>query len=502
MNKSITKSIVSVTGIVLLSKVLGLVKQIITANAFGATIDTDIISLSEGLIINVDFLLVQALATAFIPTYMSAKKEDSEKIKFVSNTIKVFFFISLLVAIIIMCTSPFLSKLLAPSYSYELSNKLSVYLRIFSPVLVLIVEMAVFSSLLKANEKFIPVELIGFNQSVILIVLIFLFGKKLGPNTLVFGFYLYAIINLVFLVISSKGLWRITYGNPFRDTNVKKLMVMMGPLILGYSMIFVNQQVDKIIVSGLVEGTITAMNYASVLSNFIITFISSICSVLFTYITQSIVSKDERGAAKLTSESMWRLTILLLPISIITIMNSFDIVSIIFGRGKFDVIAVQNCSYALIGYAIMFIPYIVREVLSRFQYAYGDSKRPMINSTISIFFNILFSIILSKFFGVFGVTFATSISVAICAILNYITSKSKNEYLRCKTDKKSGIKLVLGALLCVSASIIGKITLNEMNCLVRFLIIASISLVLYFLIHLDTLSSVICQLKKDMRSNN
>lgn len=496
MNKKITKSLLSVSGIILLSKVLGLVKQMVTANAYGATVDTDIISLSEGLITNVDFLLVQALSTAFIPTYISAEKSVSEKSKFVSNTIKVFFLITLLVSVAIFATSPLLSKILAPLYSDELSNKLSLYLRIFAPVLILVVEMAVFNSLLKSNEKFIPGELIGFNQSVILITLIFVIGSKLGPDTLVLGFYLYAIVNLLFLMFNAKGLWRIEKGNPFKDPNIKKLLVMMGPLILGYSMIFVNQQVDKIIVSGLGEGTITAMGYASVLSNFIATFISSICGVLFTYITQRIVSEDEKGAANLTIDSVWNMSTLLLPISIITIMNSHDIVTVVFGRGKFDATAVDNCSYALIGYAFMFIPFIVREMLSRFQYAYGDSKKPMINSTISIVVNIVLSIILSKFIGVLGVTIATSISVAVCAALNYMSSKSKNKQLKLMVDKISMIKLVSGALLCVIISVIGKYVLGEMNNLLRFLIITIISLGIYFVINKDSLTPIINRFKK------
>lgn len=501
MNKNITRSLLSVSGIVLLSKILGLVKQIVTANAFGATVDTDIISLSEGLITNVDFLIVQALSTAFIPTYISAEKCVSEKSKFVSNTIKVFFLIALVVSVAIAATSPILSRLLAPSYSDELSNKLSMYIRIFAPILILVVEMAIFNSLLKSNEKFITGELIGFNQSVILITLIFVIGDKLGPDTLVVGFYIYAIVNLVFLMLFAKVHWSIDKGNPFRDPNVKKLLVMMGPLILGYSMIFVNQQVDKIIVSGLGEGTITAMGYASVLSNFIATFISSICGVLFTYITQRIVSEDEEGAANLTIDSMWNMSTLLLPISIITIMNSHDIVTFVFGRGKFDAKAVNNCSYALIGYALMFIPFIVREMLSRFQYAYGDSKKPMINSTISIVANIVLSVILSKYIGVLGVTIATSISVAICAILNYMSSKSKNKKLKLIVDKISMIKLVSGALLCVIISVIGKMVLNEINNLMRFLIITIISLGIYFAINKDSLTPIINRFKIQNQSN-
>ena len=53
MNKRIIKSMLSVSGIVLLGKVLGFIKQMVTAKAFGATVETDIISLSEGLVVNV-----------------------------------------------------------------------------------------------------------------------------------------------------------------------------------------------------------------------------------------------------------------------------------------------------------------------------------------------------------------------------------------------------------------------------------------------------------------
>ena len=89
--KKIFHTMASVSGLVILSKILGFVKQIVTANAFGATIHTDIITLSEGLISNLDYLLVQALSTAFIPTYIYAKASDrKESDKFVSNTIILF----------------------------------------------------------------------------------------------------------------------------------------------------------------------------------------------------------------------------------------------------------------------------------------------------------------------------------------------------------------------------------------------------------------------------
>ena len=487
---------ISVSGIVLLAKILGFVKQMITANAFGATIETDLIALSEGLISNIDFLLIQALSTAFVPIYIKLKKENEANSRlFVSNTIKFFLVFTIGVSILLFAASPLLSRILAPSYSSELSGRLSTYIRVLSPALVLIIEMAVFSSLLKANERFAPGELIGLIQSIILILLVVAFGGFVGPDILIIGLYVYAAINIVFLMICSRPEWRITRGNPFTDKHVKELLAMITPLLLGYSIIFVNQQVDKIIVSGLGEGTITAMNYAAVLSNFVVAFIGSVSGVMFTYITQRIVAHDDQGAAQLTASGITHMMVVLLPISVLTVMNSKDIVSIVFGRGRFDENAIHACSVALIGYGFIFVPYIVRELLSRIQYGYGETKRPMINSSIAIAFNIVGSILLSHWFGVFGVTLATSISVAVCAVLNFFSAKRYNENIRIVTDLKTVFSMVIGSLICIAISIVAKAFFGQWNHMLRFLVVTMISLSLYFLINKKSVKALVLSLR-------
>ena len=491
------KSILSVSGIVILAKVLGFIKQMVTADAFGATIQTDIISISEGLVINMDYLLIHALSTAFIPIYIHGVKNSKEEGElFVSNTIKLFATVTVGIAVLFYVASPVISRILAPSYTDELSGSLAGYIRIFAPVLILIIELSIFNSLLKANEKFVPGELIGFNQSVIIILLVLFLGKKIGPDVLVISFYAYAVINLIFLMIHSRCFWKIRKGNPFKDQNVKKLLVMMGPLLLGYSVVFVNQQVDKIIVSGLGAGTVTSMHYASVLSNFIATFITSISGVLFTYITKHIADGKDEEAAKLTTTSTVQIITLFIPISILAVLNSTDIVKTVFGRGKFDSVAVQNCSVALIGYACMFVPYVVRELYSRFQYGYSDSKRPMINSTIAIAINIVLSIVLSKFIGVLGVTLATSVSVAVCGILNYITSKKRNHYISLREYVRHLPRWIIGIAMCVAASLLARRFLGGLIPLLRFAIVVLVSLICYGIISYPIIKPMLKRIRK------
>lgn len=492
----IVKTMVSVSGMVIITKILGLVKQMVVANAFGATIHTDIISISEGLIVNTDYLIVQALSTAFVPIYIHSKQKDKNQTDtFVANSAFLFFVLTLGICLLFLAGSPVISRILAPSYTEKDSAQLSKYIRIFAPAIVIVVELALFNSLLKANERFIPGELIGFNQSLILIALVLSIGSQVGPDTIVIAFYAYAVFNLIFLLILSRKFWGLKCDHPFKDPNVKKMALMMGPLLLGYAMVFVNQQVDKVIVSGLGEGTVTAMSYASVLSNFVCTFIGSINAVLFTYTTKNIAEKKDKEAAVLTSNSIIQLVTLLVPVSLVTVLNSSDIVRLVFGRGKFDSRAIESCSYALAGYGMMFVPYVMREVFSRVQYAYGDSRTPMINSSIAIVLNIVLSIVLSKFIGVFGVTVATSISVLVCGILNGFSSFKKNRYLSIKDVAKRLPRWLIGSAICITVILLGKRQLVGLGVLFRFFIISILSIGAFFAINYSDLKQLIGKMK-------
>ena len=480
-HKSIFSILVSVTGIVLLAKVLGFCKQVVIANAFGATLHTDLISLSQGLVLDIDYVLIQALMTAFIPIYIGIKtKNETDAKKFVGNTVKSFFLITLAITCMIIFFSSRISQLLAPDYSVELGSRLAFYIKIMAPALIAVVLLAVFNALLKSNEHFLPGEFVSVNQSVVLIALVITLGSVWGPDTLIVAFYAYALISLLFLFFLSRCFVDVSYGNPFADSNIHSLLRMMGPLILGYSMVFVNQQVGRIIVSGLGEGTVTAMNYGAVLSNFVSTFLGTISGVMFTFVTQSIATQNDEQAAVLTTEAFINLIILMLPITIITAGNATDIVTIVYKRGAFDNLAVIRSAQALQGYAFMFVPLVARELFSRLHYAYGDSKQPMVNSTVGVVFNIIFSIMLGHIYGVFGVALASSIAVLICGVLNIYTVSKINVHLQLGKVFNILPQLTIGTCLCVVVTLLGHKFLIYHNVFLRFGLIVCITLLCYF----------------------
>ena len=114
----------SVTLIVLLSKVVGFIKQMVTASAFGATAETDVIFLAEGVIGNIQYVLVQVLLTAFTATYIHSKSEDEKRAKqFAMDSAKAFSVIAAVLALLVLIGVPVISQVIERSIHRNNSSK-------------------------------------------------------------------------------------------------------------------------------------------------------------------------------------------------------------------------------------------------------------------------------------------------------------------------------------------------------------------------------------------
>jgi len=493
------KAFFSVTGILIVSKLFGFVKQMVVSSAFGATLETDLINLSQEFIGNIQYVLVQVLLTSVIPIYIYLSQEGEDKAKrFVADTIKVFTLIAGGLVAILLLAAPWISKIIAPSYSSEVSATLSNYLRFFAPGLLLFAWIAIFQSLMNANKRFVPGEMIGLSQSVVIIVLVFLFKDTVGAQILCPAFFCYSIWNCLYLGFLSRKYWRLSRGNPFANENTKKLLKVIAPLLLGHSAVYINQQVNKILVSGMAPGTVTSLGYATVLCNLVLTFVVSFSSILFSYITSHLSNGKEKQAADLTKTTITLMMMVLLPISVLVVICSEDIVAIAFGRGAFGAESVRVAGLALAGYGFIFIPSILKEVFSRFLYSYQNTRTPSVNSAIGIGVNIALSILLCRPLGVFGVTLAASIAELVCGVLNLIAARKHNSHFRIRSLMKNVPLLSAGGVVCL---LIGKWAVAHWSGsapIVRFAMATLLAFVGYFVV----VSPLLYRLLKERKQLN
>ena len=184
--KNISSVIFSVTGVIIIAKLLGFVKQMVASGAFGATLDTDIINIAQNVIGDIEYVLAHVLMTSFISVYLNAAEEGGERVaRFAKNAMRAFLVIAVAVAAVLTAAAFPLARLLAPSYDAAATSRLAAYLRVYSPLVILFIVTAVNQGLLNANRRFVAVEARSIPQSLIMIAVIAVAGRAIGADALV-----------------------------------------------------------------------------------------------------------------------------------------------------------------------------------------------------------------------------------------------------------------------------------------------------------------------------
>ena len=147
------------------------------------------------------------------------------------------------------------------------------------------------------------------------------------------------------------------------------------------------------------------------------------------------------------------------------------------------------------GYGSLFIPYAIRELFASLQYSYQDSKRPMTNSVVSVVCNMVLSIIFSRFWGILGITIASSIAVFACAALNVASSRRFNSYLKISHFSKQLVLWTVGGTLCLLVNVFLGRYLQINNILLRFIVLSIASFTIYALVVSPVLVSVMRERK-------
>ena len=244
------------------------------------------------------------------------------------------------------------------------------------------------------------------------------------------------------------------------------MLWLIAPVLIGVAVNQINTIVDRTIASTLVEGSISALNYATKLNQFVMgMFIVSISSVVYPMLSKLSTENNKEKFNKSIITSVNTVTLLVIPISIGAIILANSIVKLLFQRGEFDVRATQMTAVALIFYSIGMIGYGLRDILGKVFYSLQDTRTPMINGVIAMVLNITLNILFVKYTNMqlAGLAFATSISALFPIALLFIS-------LRRKIGSFGGKSIALGMIKSlISGIIMAVVTLFAYNTIANIL---------------------------------
>ncbi|NLN42010.1 MAG: murein biosynthesis integral membrane protein MurJ [Clostridiales bacterium] len=493
----------------IISKIVGFVRELILSYFYGASNISDayLISLT---IPNVIFSLVgTSLYTGYVPIYSQIKQDHGKKKadRFTNNLTNAVLIICTIIAIFGFTFTELLVKLFASGFTgdtLELAVRFTKFTiwGIYFTALVYI-----YGGFIRLQGNYVVPELPVFFHNAIIISSILL-SVQLGMITLPIGALIALTSQFIVLYPSARknGL-RYRPMLDIRDENIKKMMIMALPVIVGGSVDQINVLIDRTLASNIAVGGISALNYASRLNGSIFAiFVNSISTVIYPIISKRAAENDIDGLKDSVRESINMLSLLLIPASLGTALYAKPIVIMLFGRGAFDSQAIEMTSAAFLCYSFGTYAFGLRNILSKAFYSIKDTRTPMINATISVLLNIVLNIVLSRYIGIGGLALGTSISAIICVILLIFSLRKKIGALGLRKMLRSLIKIIF------AAAVMGIITMITFNQLQEYLsmnisLVCSIGLgvlvyfVLVFIMKIDEVKTII-NLVKSMKNTD
>lgn len=436
----------------IVSKMLGFFREIILAYYYGASNVSDAFIISQNIPGMIFSFIGAGIVTAFIPIYTNIITNHNNNLadKFTSNLINFVLLLCSFIVIICIIFAEQLVYLFASGFDEETIRLTATFTRITVFGIYFTGLVYIFNAYLNIKNNFIVPALIGIPLNLVMILSI-----MISYNNNIYIMAYGSVIALIFQFLLTvpfvyKNNFKYKPILDFNDSNLRKMMVLAVPVIIGASVNQINALVDKTVASRIIEGGISALSYAYTLTYFIQgVFVLSIATIMYPLISKMVSENNLVGLKRTFSDVIGGINLLIIPISFGAMLFAEPIVKLLFGRGEFDSQAIYLTSNALFFYAIGMMGYAYREVVSRVFYSLGDTKTPMINATIAIILNIILIIILSKFMGLSGLALATSISGIVGAILLTLNLGKKIGSLNLKSTNYSLLKIVISSVIMV-----------------------------------------------------
>jgi len=429
MSKKLLKSTAIVSAMTLISRVSGLVRDVVMANVLGSGALTDAFFVAFRIPNFLRRIFGEgAFSQAFVPIFSELTEHNTAQAKqFVNACAGILATATLALSILGVTFAPFLIGLYAPGFKDEPQTFATAVtaLRIMFPFLFCISLVAMSAAILNTRNRFavpaitpVLLNLCMILSLLLLVPLIDNAAKALAIGVLVAGF-----IQLVFQVPSllKEGYFPVFSLN-FKNASVRKLFTLMLPAVFSVSVAQINMFVNTFLASFLVTGSISWLYYSDRLMEFPVGVFGI---ALATVVLPSLSKVHNVGTSEDFSAMMdWALRWVILiavPATAGLFFLAMPLITTIFQYGNFSEHSATMSAGALQAFALGVCGFIFVKVLAPGFFARQDTQTPMKIGVVSVLVNVIFSIILVRTMQHIGLALAISIAAWVNASLLYVT---------------------------------------------------------------------------------
>jgi putative peptidoglycan lipid II flippase len=442
-NKQIVRAAGTVMVAIFLGQITGLARGMIVARTFGASPELDAFfaanRVSETL-----FLLVAggALGSAFIPTFTGLLARDDKDSAWrlaaaIANTVTLI--LSLLALLVALFAPQVVRYALAPGLSKDpqLFTLTISLLRIQLISAMLFGLGGLFVGILNAHQIFLVPALTPALYQIGIIFGTLVLAPSMGIYGLAWGVVIGAMLYLLIQIpslakLTNWSLLNFRFSLGLGDSNVRQVLTLMGPRLLGVAVVQLNFWVNTWLASQMGSGSVSGLYYGFSLMLMAQAVIaqSAAIAVMPTFSAQHALGQQDEMRSSLAA-TLRSVILLALPASTGLILLRKPLISLLYQRGQFDERAVEIVAWALLWYAAGMVGHSIMEILTRAFYAQHDTKTPVIIGTVAMGLNVAFSLAFIKLFELIGwmphggLALANSLATALEATALFIVMQKR-----------------------------------------------------------------------------
>lgn len=427
------RSIFSVGGWTLLSRLTGFIRDIMMAAVLGAGPIADAFYIAFRLPNHFRAIFAEgAFNTAFIPAYARVKTQegDAKAARFADGILSGVVVIQLAFLAFALLATPLVVATLAPGLADDpVRFDLTVgYTRITFPYLGLIAVVTLVGGVLNANDRFWAAAAASILLNVAMVGTLSMVGWfATAGDAAAWGVLISGFLQVALLVFDAErhGLGP-RFERPRLDPETRRFLVALGPAIIGAAGVQLAIFADTLIASFLPAGAIAALFYADRINQLPIGVIGIAAGiVLLPEMSRRIAAGDEEGARHAQARAVELTILLALPFLAAALVIPDVIMRGLFLRGAFTPEAAHAAGATLAAYGIGLIPFVVmRSFMSPF-YARGDTRTPVIATLGAAAINIALKVWLMHDYAQVGLAFATSVGGWISLVLLILFARHK-----------------------------------------------------------------------------
>ncbi|HDX6329610.1 TPA: murein biosynthesis integral membrane protein MurJ [Campylobacter fetus subsp. venerealis] len=436
---------------ILVSRVLGLIRDLMTANALGASVWSDIFFVAFKLPNLFRRLFGEgAFTQAFLPNFVKV----SNKGLFLAEILLKFSSTMLVLTLGVMIFAPFVTKILAYGFDENSINLAVPLVRINFWYLICIFIVTLFASVLQYKNHF---STTAFSTALLNLSMItaLLLANNLPQSDIVYylswGVVAGGILQVITHIIALKklnlikllnlGIFKFIKG---KRASSKGFWANFSQGVVGSSANQLSDFISTFIASFLMAGSISYLYYANRIFQLpLALFAIALSTAIFPKISKQIKANSTKNAHDLLAKSFHILFFLLIFSTIGGIVLAREIIWLLFQRGEFNANNTIEAAKVLQMYMLGLIPFGLYKLFSLWLYANMKQKIAAKISIYSLILNVILSLILFKPLGAMGLALAGSAS-GLCLLVYVIFIFGFKNFLDIILSKKTLITIFSG----------------------------------------------------------